>query len=75
VTRVVLRPVASRTPLAFFAFGMGTILYTGAPLHRVPPTQGTILGIVLVAFVGPLELIAGLIAYAPVTAASPRRCR
>jgi len=32
-TRIVLRPLASSTPLAFYAFGTGTILYTAAQLQ------------------------------------------
>jgi succinate-acetate transporter protein len=64
MTRIVLRPLASSLPLGFFAFGMGTILLTAAELHWAPPAQTRLLMIMVLAFVAPLELIAGLLALA-----------
>lgn len=62
--RIVLRPVASSAPLAFYAFGVGTILYSALQLQWLSLQQTKPLAIILLAFVGPLEIVAGLIAYA-----------
>lgn len=63
-TRIVLRPLASSAPVAFFAFGMGTITYTALQLQWISLTESNALVVILLAFVAPLEIIAALIAYA-----------
>lgn len=63
MARIVLRPLASSLPMGFFAFGMGTILLTAAELHWTPLAQTSSLMIMVLAFVAPLELIAGLFAF------------
>lgn len=63
-TRIVLRPLASSAPLAFFAFGTGTILLTAAQLQWIPQAQDKALGVFLLAFAAPLQILSGLIAYA-----------
>jgi succinate-acetate transporter protein len=63
-TRIMLRPLASSTPLAFYAFGTGTILYTASQLQWIPQSQDKPLGVFLLAFAAPLQILAGLIAYA-----------
>jgi succinate-acetate transporter protein len=62
--RIVLRPVASSAPLAFYAFGVGTILYSALQLQWLSLEQTKPLALILLAFVGPLEIVAGLVAYA-----------
>lgn len=62
--RIVLRPVASSAPVAFYAFGVGTVLYSALQLQWVPQTQGRSIAFLLLAFVGPLETVAALIGYA-----------
>jgi succinate-acetate transporter protein len=62
--RIVLRPVASSAPVAFYAFGAGTILYSALQLQWMSAQQSKPLAIILLAFVGPLEIMAGLVAYA-----------
>ncbi|WP_173094089.1 GPR1/FUN34/YaaH family transporter [Actinomadura verrucosospora] len=64
LVRVMLRPIASSAPLAFFAFGVGTVLYTALQLQWVPLAQAEPLTVILLAFVAPLEIITGLIAFA-----------
>ncbi|MEU6753491.1 GPR1/FUN34/YaaH family transporter [Spirillospora sp. NPDC046719] len=64
LVRVVLRPIASSAPLAFFAFGVGTVLYTALQLQWVPLAQTGPLTVILLAFVAPLEIVTGLIAFA-----------
>lgn len=63
ITRIVLRPVASSLPLGFFAFGTGTILLTALELKWVPVSQGSVLMVMVLAFVVPLETVAGVFAF------------
>jgi succinate-acetate transporter protein len=63
MTRIVLRPVATSLPLGFLAFGVGTMLLTTLELHWVPLAQGNALMVMVLAFVAPLELLAGLFAF------------
>jgi uncharacterized protein len=62
-TRIVLRPMASSLPLGFFAFGTGTILLSSLELHWVPASQGAVLMVMVLAFVVPLEALAGVLAF------------
>lgn len=63
ITRIMLRPVASGLPLGFLAFGTGTILLTALELQWVPTAQGSTLVVMVLAFVAPLELLAGVFAF------------
>lgn len=63
MTRIVLRPMASGLPLGFFAFGAGTIMLTALELHWVPLTETRTLLIAVLAFVVPLEALAGIFAF------------
>ena len=63
MTRIVLRPVASGLPLGFLAFGVGTILLTALELKWVPSAQGRELMVMVLAFVAPLEMLAGIFAF------------
>jgi uncharacterized protein len=63
MTRIVLRPVASSLPLGFLAFGTGTILFTALELKWVPPAQGSALMVMVLAFVAPLQALAGVFAF------------
>jgi hypothetical protein len=63
ITRIMLRPVASSLPLGFLAFGSGSILLTALELRWVPPAQGSTLMVVVLAFVAPLEALAGVFAF------------
>jgi succinate-acetate transporter protein len=63
ITRIVLRPVATSLPLGFLAFGVGTILLTALELQWVPLDQGTTLMVMVLAFVVPLEVLAGIFAF------------
>lgn len=62
--RIVLRPMASPAPLGFVAFAVGTVLLTALQLHWVPLGQTTVLSVLLLGFVGPPQVVAGLLAYA-----------
>ncbi|HVU79318.1 MAG TPA: GPR1/FUN34/YaaH family transporter [Gaiellaceae bacterium] len=61
--RITVRPYGSVVPLGFFAFGIGMFLYAAFDAPWVPATQGKEIGLMLVAFVGPLELISAVIAF------------
>lgn len=63
ITRIMLRPLASSLPLGFFAFGTGSILLTALELHWVPVSQARAVLILVLAFVVPLELLAGIFAF------------
>ena len=63
MTRIVLRPVASSLPLGFLAFGVGTILLTALELEWVPLAQASSLMVMVLAFVAPLQALAGIFAF------------
>jgi succinate-acetate transporter protein len=63
MTRIMLRPMASALPLGFFAFGTGTILLTVLELKWLPLAQDSQLMKMVLAFVVPLEVLAGLFAF------------
>jgi uncharacterized protein len=61
--RVVVRPYANPMPLGFFAFGIGMFLYAALSAPWVKPTEAHTIGILLAVFVGPIELLATVIAF------------
>ena len=61
--RVTVRPYGSVVPLGFLAFGVGMFLYAALDAPWVKPTEGHTIGLMLVTFVGPLELVAAVIAF------------
>lgn len=61
--QIVLRPVASSLPLGFLAFGAGSVLLTALELNWVPPADGRQLMVMVLAFVVPLEVLAGIFAF------------
>lgn len=63
MTRIVLRPVASSLPLGFLAFATGTILLTALELQWAPLAQTRSLLMLVLAFVVPLEALAGIFAF------------
>ena len=63
VARVVLRPIANPLPLGFLALAAGTLLVSGLQLGWLAPTQGDDVGLILLAFVFPLQLVACVFGY------------
>lgn len=63
MTRIMLRPMASALPLGFLAFGVGTILLTVLELKWLPLTQDASLMTMVLVFVVPLQVLAGLFAF------------
>jgi uncharacterized protein len=62
-TRIFVRPLGSALPLGFFSFGVGMFLLGGIGVHSVPVADVKTAGILLAAFVFPLELVATVIAF------------
>lgn len=61
--QITLRPIASSLPLGFFAFCGGTVLLTALEAGWVPPADGRPLMVMVLAFVVPLEVLAGVFAF------------
>lgn len=61
--QIVLRPYASPIPLAAFAFGVGNVLSAAYFLHWIPTSEASLLAIILLAFVAPLELVPSIMAF------------
>src|SRR5689334_18269291 len=61
--RIFLRPMASPLPLGFFAFAVGTTMFTALELGWVPVDQAPVLATIIAAFVVPLEIIPAVLAY------------
>lgn len=61
--RVFVRPYGSPIPLGFFAFGIGMFLYWALGTARVPLADQKTIGLLLAAFVAPLQLIATIFAF------------
>jgi succinate-acetate transporter protein len=56
--RIVLRPIANPLPLGFLALAAGTLLVAGLQLEWLAPEDGHDVGVIVIAFVVPLQLIA-----------------
>ena len=61
--RVFLRPIGSGLPLGFFSFGIGMLILGCAALGWIPVSEQHDVGLVLAAYVFPLELIAAIFAF------------
>lgn len=62
-TRIVLRPIGSALPLGFFAFAIGMLLLGCSGVGWIPVGEQRDMGMVLVSFVFPLELVATIVAF------------
>jgi hypothetical protein len=62
-TRIMLRPIGSGLPLGFFAFGIGMLLLGCSGIGWIPVTEQKDVGMLLMSFVFPLELIATIVAF------------
>lgn len=69
--RVVLRPLGNPLPLAFVALAVATLLVSGLQLRWFGPSDGIFVGVLIAAFVVPVQLVAvvfGFLARDPVAA-------
>src|SRR3954471_20443522 len=62
-TRIVLRPYASALPLGFMAFGVGMLLLGGLGIGWLHPSDRQTVGLLLAAFVFPIELVCAVFAF------------
>jgi succinate-acetate transporter protein len=62
-TRIVLRPVGSGLPLGFFSFAVGMLLLGCLAIGWIPEDEQRQVGMLLMAFVFPLELVATVFAF------------
>jgi succinate-acetate transporter protein len=61
--RIVVRPYGSGVPLGFLAFGIGMFMYAAQDIPWVQMSEARNVGLVLTAFVAPLEGVAAIIAF------------
>jgi uncharacterized protein len=61
--RIFLRPIGSGLPLGFFSFGIGMLLLGTQALGWIPVDEQRDVGMTLMAFVFPLELLATIVAF------------
>ena len=62
-TRIVLRPIGSALPLGFFAFAIGMLLLGCSAIGWIPVGEQKDVGMLLMSFVFPLELVATVFAF------------
>jgi succinate-acetate transporter protein len=62
-TKIVLRPYGSPLPLGFFSFAVGMALLAGIALDVITGDQVRTAGVLLAAFVFPLEFLAAVFAF------------
>jgi succinate-acetate transporter protein len=62
-TRIMLRPIGSGLPLGFFSFGIGMLLLGCSAIGWIPVDEQKNVGMMLMSFVFPLELIATIVAF------------
>lgn len=58
-----LRPLANPLPLGFLALGGATVLVSGLQLDWLEPTDGAQVGMILIAFVFPLQLVVSVFGF------------
>src|SRR5689334_3833513 len=62
-TRIMLRPIGSGLPLGFFAFAIGMLLLGCSAIGWIPVSEQKNVGMLLMSFVFPLELVATTVAF------------
>ncbi|MBA8826349.1 hypothetical protein FHX42_003725 [Saccharopolyspora lacisalsi] len=61
--RIALRPYGNPLPLGFFSFGIGMVLLAGIAFQWIHGPDVRVAGILMAAFVFPLELLAAILAF------------
>jgi uncharacterized protein len=62
-TRIFLRPIGSGLPLGFYSFGIGMLLLGSLAIGWISAAEQKQVGMLLISFVFPLELIATVMAF------------
>jgi succinate-acetate transporter protein len=63
LSRIVLRPVGSSLPLGFVALGAASVMLSGIQLGWVPSSEDRQAAVVLLVFVGPLQLLSSVFGF------------
>jgi uncharacterized protein len=63
LARITLRPLANPLPLGFLALAGGTLLLSGLQLGWVEPAESHTVGMLIVAFVVPLQLVTAVFGF------------
>ena len=63
LTRITLRPIANPLPLGFLALAGGTLLLSGLQLGWVEPAESHTLGMIVIAFVVPLQFVTAIFGF------------
>ena len=63
ITRIVLRPLASPLPLAFFTFGVGSILQSAFQFGVVPQDESRNMALIFGAIIFPSMFLASVFAF------------
>jgi succinate-acetate transporter protein len=63
LARITLRPIANPLPLGFLALAGGTLLLSGLQLGWVEPTESHTLGLIVIAFVVPLQFLTAIFGF------------
>jgi succinate-acetate transporter protein len=63
LTRITIRPLANPLPLGFLALGGATLLLSGLQLGWVEPEETHQVGLIIIAFVVPLQFVASLLGF------------
>lgn len=63
ITRIVLRPLASPLPLAFFTFGVGSILQSAFQFGLIPPDESRNLAVIFGGIIFPSMFLAAVFAF------------
>lgn len=63
LSRITLRPIGSPLPLGFLALGAASITLSGLQLDWLPANQSHQVAVVLLVFVGPLQLLASVFGF------------
>jgi hypothetical protein len=63
LVRINVRPIGSPLALGFFAFAVGIFLFGAYDVGWVPLKETSQVGLILLAFVAPLEIVAGILAF------------
>jgi len=61
--RIVLRPIANPLPLGFLALAGGTLVVSALQLGWVATNEATAMGLILIAFVVPLQFVASIFGF------------
>jgi succinate-acetate transporter protein len=61
--RILLRPIANPLPLGFLALAAGTLVVSALQLGWIAPDEARDVGLILVLFVAPLQLIASVFGF------------